>query len=243
MDWAIEYSDPLSRLKKRIAPRDGIRKTRTKDEVNKFGPYWSPWLQDQYDALQEQGEAWKFEQEILANFIGSGNTVLDKNVIGYVQTTVKDPAQRVAGYQTYVHPVTGNVEDLSFDFDTPDEGLFIWSKPVVATPQKSRGGRVVEEGSAAHCYTMGVDIATGKGRDYSAIEVFDINTMEQVAEFMARCLPRDFVKFIDRIGRWYNSAVAVVERNNGGDTLIDSLRYDYMYPRIWRKKDINDKPR
>lgn len=243
MDWAIEYIDPLSRKQKRIAPRDGIRKCRTKDEINKFGPYWSPWLQEQYDALQEQGEGWKFEQEILANFIGSGNTVIDKNVIAHIQTTVREPVQRVSGYQTYVHPVSGNIEEMSFDFDTPDEGLYIWARPVVASPEKRRSGQVVEPGLPAHSYTMGVDIATGKGRDYSTIEVFDIDTMEQAAEFMARCLPRDFVKYVDRIGRWYNSAIAVVERNNGGDVLIDSLRYDYMYPRIWRKRDINDKPR
>mgnify|MGYP001175418033 CR=1 FL=1 len=243
MDWAIEYVDPLSRQKKRIAPRDGIRKTRTKEEINKFGAYWSPWLQEQYDALQEQGESWKFEQEILANFIGSGNTVLDKTVIAHVQTTVVDPEYRVTGYQTYVHPVSANIEELPFDFETPEEGLYIWAKPVVATPEKRRGSVMVEHGSAAHSYTMGVDIATGKGRDYSALEVFDIDTMEQVAELMVRCLPRDFVKYIDRVGRWYNSASAVVERNNGGDVLIDILRYDYMYPKIWRKKDINDKPR
>lgn len=243
MDWVIEYVDPLSRVKKRIAPRDGIRKCRTKEEINKFGPYWSPWLQEQYEALQEQGEGWKFEQEILANFIGSGNTILDKNVIAHVQTTVQDPEQRVRGMQTYVHPVNGNIEELSFDFETPDEGLFIWKKPVIARPEKRRGSQIIDPGSPAHSYSMGVDIATGKGRDFSAIEVFDVDAMEQVAEFMARCLPRDFLKFIDRIGRWYNCALAVVERNNGGDTLIDSLRYDYMYPRLWRKQDINDKPR
>lgn len=243
MDWVIEYRDPLSRDWKRIAPRDGIKKCTDKYEISKFGPYWSPWLQEQYDALQEQGDSWKFDQEIMASFVGSGNTVLSKEVLAHIQTTVKEPAQRVSGYQTYVHPVSGIVEDLNFDFDNdPDQGLWVWKKPVSATPQKRRGGVVVDQGTKAHAYVMGVDIATGKGRDYSAIEVFDVDTMEQVAEFMARCLPRELVKYIDRIGRWYNCALAVVERNNGGDTLIDSLRYDIMYPRIWRKKDVNDKP-
>jgi len=243
MDWVIEYKDPLSLDWKRIAPRDGIRKSADKSEINRFGPYWSPWLQEQYNALQEQGDGWKFDQEILASFVGSGHTVLSKEVLTHIQTTVKEPEQKVTGYQTYVHPVSGVVEDINFDFQDPEQGLWIWKKPVVASTMKKRGSLIVDQGSKAHSYAMGVDIATGKGRDYSTIEVFDIDTMEQVAEFMAHCLPRELVKYIDRIGRWYNCALAVVERNNGGDTLIDSLRYDVMYPRIWRKKDINDKPR
>lgn len=242
MDWSIEYRDPLSRAWKRIAPRDGIRETRTKDERNKFGPYWSPWLQEQYDALQEQGEAWKFKQEILADFVGSGNTILSPEVLAHMGTTVTDPPQVVTGYQTYVHPVSGNVEEIDFTFDQPDEGLWVWKKPVIAVPEKRRGDQIIQHGIPAHSYVMGVDIATGKSRDYSAIEVFDVDTMEQVAEFMARCLPRELIKYIDRIGRWYNCALAVVERNNGGDIVIDNLRYDIMYPRLWRKKDINDKP-
>lgn len=242
MDWEIEYKDPLSRNWKRIAPRDGIRKSADRHEVGKFGPYYSSWLEEQYNALQDQGDAWKFDQEILASFVGSGHTVLSKEVLAHVQTTVKEPEQRVAGGQSYVHPVTGIIDEMNFDFDDPDQGLWVWEKPVVATPVKKRGNLVVDQGTKAHSYVMGVDIATGKGRDFSAIEVFDVDTMEQVAEFMARCLPRELIKYIDRIGRWYNCALAVVERNNGGDTLIDSLRYDVMYPRIWRKKEINDKP-
>ncbi len=242
MDWVIEYFDPISKEHKRIAPRDGLRQCTTKEEIVKYGPYWSPWLEDQYRALQSRGESWKFEQEILASFIGSGNTVLPKEVLAHISTTVCEPAQRVRGMQTYVHPVTGDVEELNFDFAEPDEGLWIWAKPVVAKPEKRRGNEIIENSSPAHPYVMGVDTATGKGKDYHAIEIFDVYTREQVAEFMARCLPRELIKYIDRIGRWYNCALAIVERNNGGDIIIDELRYTVMYPRLWRRKEINDKP-
>lgn len=254
MDWVIEYTDPLSREHRRIAPRDGLIDCNGKlmrhekygdiklDPI-RYGPFWSPWLEDQYRALQEKGEGWKFEQEVLASFVGSGNTVLSKEVLSHIQTTIKEPIHKVRGIQSYVHPSTGAVEELDFDFDEPEEGLWVWEKPVVAAPMKKRGNHVIDYGQPAHSYVMGVDIATGKGRDYSTIVVLDVDTREQVAEFMARCLPREFVRYIDRVGRWYNCALAVVERNNGGDILIDSLRHDVMYPRLWRKKDINDKPR
>lgn len=247
MDWAIEYQDPISLKWTRIAPRDGIRECKTKEEIEKYGPYWSPWLEEQYRALQEQGEAWKFEQEILASFVGSGNTVLDKSVISHVATTIEDPestgGMKVKGYQTYVHPVTNNTEDMSFDFKDPEEGLWIWKKPVLATPAKKRGKITIRESQPAHRYVMGVDIATGQSNDFSAIEVFDVDMMEQVAEFMARCLPKDLIKYIDRVGRYYNSALAVIERNNGGNIIIETLKDDYMYPRLWRHTEINDKPR
>lgn len=243
MDWVIEYKDPLSLEDRRIAPCDGIRECKTRADIEKYGPYWSPWLEEQYKALQEQGEAWKFEQEILADFVGSGNTVLAKGVLNQVSTTVRDPEKIIRGMQTYVHPVNGQSENLSFDFSLPEEGFWIWEEPVLALPEKRQGNLVTERGRPAHNYVMGVDIATGKGRDFSAIEVFDIDTMEQVAELMCHCLPRTFVKYIDRIGRYYNCALTVVERNNGGDILIDELRYSMMYPRLWRKKGINDKPR
>jgi hypothetical protein len=148
----------------------------------------------------------------------------------------------VQGKQTYVHPVSGISESQDFDFEEADQGLWIFRKPVFATPEERVNGKVIKPGQKAHSYAMGVDISTGKGRDYSGIEIFDIDTREQVAEFMARILPRELVKYVDRLGRYYNNALAVVERNNGGDIVIDSLRYDVMYPRIWRRKDINDKP-
>lgn len=242
MDWVIEYYDEISKEKKRIAPTDGIRKCTTKEEILKYGEYWSPWLEEQYKALADKGEAWKFDQEILASFVGSGNTVLPKEVLAHMALTVKDPLQKIKGSQQYVQPVTGEVEELVFDFDEPDEGLWIWERPVAAVPEKRRGNEIIQLSKPAHPYVMGVDTATGKGKDFHAIVVFDVYTRQQVAEFMARCLPRELVKYIDRIGRWYNCALAVIERNNGGDIIIDELRHTYMYPRLWRKKDINDKP-
>lgn len=242
MDWVIEYVDPLSKMNRRICPRDGIRPCKTIEEKKKYGPYWSPWLEDQYQDLVSEGEAWKFEQEILASFVGSGNTVLDKEALSFIGTTVSEPENKVKGTQIYVHPVTGASEEMTFDFEDPDQGLWIFKKPVLSLPEKRQNGVIIERGQNAHSYAMGVDISTGKGRDYSAIQVFDMNTREQVAEFMARVLPRDLVKYVDRVGRYYNTAMTVVERNNGGDMVIDELRYQMAYPRLWRKKDINDKP-
>lgn len=253
MKWSIEYTDSLSGQKTKIAPTDGIVPT-AKGTFSKhhkyngvelrpeiYGPFWSPWLEEQYRDLQEKGEAWKFDQEVLAAFVGSGNTVISKEVLVHVGNTVSDQFEVITGPTTYVHPVTGDSEELDFTPNEPNEGMWVWRPPVLATPDKVMGGRIVERGVKAHSYVMGVDIATGKGKDYHALEIFDIDTMEQAAEGMFHCLPATFKKMVDRIGRWYNCALAVVERNNGGDIIIDDLATEFNYPRLWRKSEFNGK--
>lgn len=242
MDWAIEYQDSLTRKMKRICPIDGIRKCVSKEDIEKYGPYWSPWLEEQWQALQEQGETWKYDQEILARFVGSGNTILNKTVLAHLATTVQDPVLKVEGEREYIHPVNGEIFQLSFSFPTKEEGLWIWEEPVTAKPAKMQGNRIIQPRLPAKTYVIGVDISTGKAKDYSAIQVIDIGENKQVAEFMARVLPSELAMYIDMIGRYYNYALLVIERNNGGDIVIDDLRFNYMYQRLWRKKDINDKP-
>lgn len=253
MKWSIEYRDSLSGQMTKIAPTDGILPTakgtfgihpqygqiELRPEI--YGPYWSPWLEAQYRDLQEKGEAWKFEQEVLASFIGSGNTVLPKSVLIYTGNTVNDNYEIVTGPQLYVHPVSGNQEHIDFTPAEPGEGLLIWRKPVTATPDRIMGGRLLQAGRKAHSYVMGIDTATGKGRDWHGLEVFDIDEREQVAEGMFHCLPAVFKKIIDRVGRWYNTALTNIERNNGGDQIIDDLNTDFSYPRMWRQSQFNGK--
>lgn len=246
MDWSIEYPDSLTGELKRIAPVDGIRKCVTAEEVAKYGQYWSPWLESQWRGLQERGESWKFKQEVLADFVGSGNTILDDNVLAKMQLEVNDNYKRVIGNQPYVHPVKDQSTFVNFNGGDrelePEEGLWVWKQPNMGTKPEFRNKVLVHPGRPEHRYVMGVDLATGKGRDYHAIEVFDVDELEQVAEMMIRCLPRDFKLIVDYIGRWYNNAKMVVERNNGGDAFIDELRLDLMYPNLWRKVELNDKP-
>jgi intein/homing endonuclease len=242
MDWNIEYRDSLSRELVRIAPRDGLRKCTTKEEEDKYGPYWSPWLEEQWRGLQEKGEGWKFNQEVLASFIGSGNTVITRSVLTKLATTMKEP-DRVTNTILYTNPSTGESEELSFNEQESESGLWVWEHPIQAKPAKMRNNQIISPGEPPHIYVMGVDFATGKGKDYHALEILDAITMEQVAEMMVRCLPKQFLRFVDYLGRYYNNAMLVLERNNGGDNLIDALRHEFNYPNIWRKKDINDKPR
>lgn len=247
MDWVIKYKSALSGQLMEIAPTKDIRKCTTPEEIEKYGLYWSPWLEEQYRALQERGEAWKFKQEILAQFVGSGNTVLDQTVLTHIANGTSNEFKIVRGTHNYVHPVKNNPIVINFNGDDgreldANEGLWVWNKPNLGRKPTTRGNRIIDLGEPPHRYTLGVDIATGKGRDYFAGEVFDVDEMEQAAEIMIRTIPMKFKYIIDYLGRWYNNATMVVERNNGGDAFIDELRIELMYPHLWRKMITNDKP-
>ncbi len=239
MDWVLEYDDPLSGKHVRIAPRDGIRPC-TPDECEIYGPYWSPWLEEQFKNLQEKGELWKFKQEILAEFVGSGNTIIESAALQTVSDTVSDEFNVLSAPQHYVHPVSN--EPMVVDFTTKGvgEGLRIWDKPVHGIPAKTRGKTIIEPGVEPYTYVAGLDLATGKGADYHALQMLCLETRSQVAELMMHCKPRELKYIVDYICRYYNNALLVVERNNGGDHFIDEMRLELNYPRLWRKKVVTN---
>ncbi len=73
-------------------------------------------------------------------------------------------------------------------------------------------------------YIIGADVGAGIGQDRSVAQVFDAETLEQVAEYVHdQEAPDDFGKTLNLLGRSYNMAYIVVEANNYGITTLDHL--------------------
>ena len=74
-------------------------------------------------------------------------------------------------------------------------------------------------------YLICADVARGDGTDFSAAQVFDIEEMEQVAEYKGQLGTTEFGNFLIELGTKYNDALLVVENNNIGwatlQTIID----------------------
>ena len=88
-------------------------------------------------------------------------------------------------------------------------------------------------------YYGGVDCAGGSGADYSAISIFD-GEGEQVCSFYNNKIPiYKFAEVIDALGRYFNYAYLVVERNSYGLPLIERLRNDYGYLNLYKQKIFN----
>ena len=87
-------------------------------------------------------------------------------------------------------------------------GLTVWEGPV-----------------AGRRYVIGADPAEGNPHsDESAACVLEAESWAQVAEIGGKVEPSTFAGYVDEIGRWYNRAGVMVERNNHGHLLIRELQ-------------------
>lgn len=84
-------------------------------------------------------------------------------------------------------------------------------------------------------YVMIVDTSRGKGLDYSAIAVIDITQLpyEVVAVYRDNEIsPLVYPSIIKKMGEYYNQAYVLVEINDNGQQIVDSLFDDYEYENI-----------
>jgi hypothetical protein len=87
-----------------------------------------------------------------------------------------------------------------------------------------------------HMYFMIADFGEGVGLDYSTVQVIDITDRpwKQVAVYEDNDMePREMPFIMDRIGKFYNNALAVGETNNIGIGILDDLNYDLEYDNIF----------
>lgn len=86
-----------------------------------------------------------------------------------------------------------------------------------------------------HTYVMTVDTARGVEGDSSAISVIDVSSIpyEQVAKYKNNQIPSAlFPDIVARCGRIYNNAMALVETNDVGQQVADSLLLELEYENI-----------
>jgi hypothetical protein len=95
-----------------------------------------------------------------------------------------------------------------------------------------------QEPQDGHQYIMGADVAEGRGEnaDNSAFQIFDMNTMDQVAEFYSNTIaPHDFAMVVARVGIYYNTALIVVE-SNFGSAVLDKLEHNLYYENLYYQR-------
>lgn len=98
-----------------------------------------------------------------------------------------------------------------------------------------KGIQIYHEPKQGANYIMGVDCATGKGQDDGAAIIFEIQSMEQVAELNIKMLPNEFAASIFQLGIKYNNALMVVENNAVGLAVLEHLKL-MSYPNLFYSK-------
>ena len=81
-----------------------------------------------------------------------------------------------------------------------------------------------EEPQPDRQYLMVSDIARGDGTDYSVAHIFDVATMNQVAEYQGKITPDMFAPVLYSMGSEYNDALLVIENNSFGIGVLTRLR-------------------
>lgn len=102
--------------------------------------------------------------------------------------------------------------------------------------------KLFKEPSRSRRYIFGVDVAEGYDGDYSVIQIFDVQDMEQVAIYRAHVKPYELANKIIELSEMFTSSLnrrplVAVERNNHGHGTLQELYEHHQYPNLFRDKD------
>jgi hypothetical protein len=103
---------------------------------------------------------------------------------------------------------------------------------------------VYEKTIEDHNYFIVVDVAEGRGQDYSTMSVIDITTMpfKQVAKYRSNTIsPLLLPTIIMQLALLYNSATVLIESNGPGAEVANILHYDLEYVNSINESGVHDK--
>jgi hypothetical protein len=148
------------------------------------------------DTIQSLGSSEIFDQEFGCQFIETGESVIDENLVRKCMLTMRDP-------------------DHIFD----DGDYSVWSLP-----------------DETKTYCVGVDVSEGVGEAATVVQVLDISDLtqiEQVAMFHSNKIsPYNFTPKLLEILQQWGSPPALIERNNCGAQVVDTLANVFGYENI-----------
>lgn len=183
---------------------------------------WSPWYEQQCRRLN--WDSVKIAQELDLSFEGSKRLAIDPQLVDKYQKRVFADKTPVSGY-------------ILFNFlEKENPELF-------ANIVKEPTNMIVYKGpEAGKQYIMGQDVARGDGQDFSTIQILDVDTLEQMAEFREKISPDLFPFVINHMARMYNMAYVVIEANSFGLGVCFDIRDKFKYPRnrLYFSKNIKD---
>ena len=117
---------------------------------------------------------------------------------------------------------------------TTDGGpLMVWRKPV--RRHDDENGNMVE----AHRYVLSIDASSGRGKDWSALEVIDVDTFEQVAEMQIKMETGLVAEEAYRLGRIYNDALVVTELTGGWGLAVEQVLKQLRYPKPYTRHTMD----
>jgi len=96
--------------------------------------------------------------------------------------------------------------------------------------------RLYEDAISNHDYMMFVDVAKGRGQDYSTFNIIDVTArpFKQVGVFQDNMIsPLLLPDLIYKYASMYNNAYVIVESNDQGSVVCNGLYYDLEYENVF----------
>ena len=183
---------------------------------------------------QCQNDLRKFHQEFPTNareaFVTTGRGVFDVDTIGKL-VLESQRLQRERPSEGFHIPVQSWKErgGEKYIIEAMDEGgLQVWERPVAN--REYRIGADVSEG-----------IDVGRDTDWSVAVVLSAESMDEVAMLRVKIDPDLFAWQLASLGKWYNNAKLLVERNNHGLVTLKFLSDVHLYPDIYSEKILDER--
>ena len=163
----------------------------------------------------------------------AGNCYFDEDALAHYERLAAQAKPLISGYTSgdphkdFIARRDKTTSDDPIRIRAGQGPLTVWHKPV-------RGG-YTENGERVepHRYVMSVDTSSGGSTDYSGIQVVDVETFEQVAEYQGKIDPDLLGVECYRLGRIYNNALIVPEVTGGWGFSVEQelkrLRYSNLY--------------
>ena len=101
--------------------------------------------------------------------------------------------------------------------------------------------RTYERPKEGHDYIMTVDVAKGRGQDYSTFNIIDITArpFKQVCVYQDNMIsPLLFPDIIHKYAKTYNEAYVIIESNDQGAVVCNGLYYDWEYENMFVESSL-----
>jgi hypothetical protein len=171
-------------------------------------------------AMPASDRAEQFPADELEAFILTGQPYFDVEALAwYAQNATQEPQYR-----------------MRFEREAADRAR------VVKTGQG--WVRVYQEPARGREYALAADVATGRGADYSAAYVIDLESLQLCASVHGKIDADLYAYQLHYLGRWFNTAWLAVEMGGGyGEPIVLSLRDGRegrpAYPRMYRHRQLD----
>ena len=184
---------------------------------------------------QCQNDLRKFHQEFPTtareSFVTTGRSVFNIDTLSsLVLNSQKLQRERPSeGFHIPVQAWKERGGGEKYIIEAMDDGeLQVWERPIPG--KEYRIGADISEG-----------IDVGRDTDWSVGVVLDASNMDEVATIRIKIDPDLFAWQLASLGKWYNNAKLIVERNNHGLVTLKFLSDVHLYPDIYSEKILDER--